>query len=206
MFPIQSASPRRAKVLVRQFPSESVFPVRRKSLISSGHLPSFAGVLFLACMASCGRSELAPNSHANMISPANALEAVLVATAADIEQKPELERELLSSTVYLKVTLGTLASIEAGDHRIAFYKVPLSDGTYAAALYTSKNRLGEVHGIGAPFVAMTGQSALEFVSGLPVALNPGLQPSAVWSAAEVAKLGQGTTGNENQHGKTNQGG
>ncbi len=68
------------------------------------------------------------------------------------------------------------------------YLTEMVKGREAMALFTSERRVVERFGPGTPIIFMPGIEALKLAKGLPVAINPGLSPSAFIKASLVARV------------------
>lgn len=68
------------------------------------------------------------------------------------------------------------------------YLTEMVKGREAMALFTSERRIVERYGPGTPIILMPGIEALKLAKGLPVAINPGLSPSAFIKASLVASV------------------
>jgi hypothetical protein len=124
------------------------------------------------------------------ITPANPLETALVAMARDPSDthKGAFTSTFLTSTVYLRTTKEGAASTNGG--QITFWRAPTPTGESAMVLFTSDARLRQAFPQDAQvdWLAMTGREALNAGRNLPVILNWGLQPPAIWSAAQSERL------------------
>jgi len=149
------------------------------------HARAFAFAVAML-LASCNQARKEP--QASFIEPANDLEAALVRSASVEGNNNKLVESLLNSTVYVRTHRKLIASEgKLRDNTQLTYLTVEVNGSMAMAIYTSVERLSEVHGPGA-YVGLNGREALRLADGLPVSLNYGLVPSALLKREQVARI------------------
>lgn len=116
----------------------------------------------------------------SVFDPLNRLERLLVAAATDPSQRADFARSVLKAEVAVAMTSRDADAQPCG--------VPLQGGGVAAAVFTAPQRVAQVFGAEAGVVVGPGRQVLDWLRPGPIALNPGLDHTVVWSPADLERL------------------
>ena len=127
--------------------------------------------------------------------PHNEIERLLMEAAVNPDARAAFQGALLRADLYAATPeapeLPGARTISEGE-TLSLLNVQAPDGSAVAAIFTAQERIVEVFGLGAGFVAIRGEELLSLVAGQGAWLNPGFPYSVHWTPQQLsAVLGKG---------------
>jgi len=123
--------------------------------------------------------------------PHNEIERLLMDAAANVDARMAFQRALLEAQLYAATPdapeIAEERTIQEDEH-ISLLNVQSPDGAPVAAIFTAQERIVEVFGMGAGFVAIRGEELLTIVASQGAWLNPGFPYSVYWTADQLGAI------------------